>query len=118
MTTTELDLSTPAVLRRAADIIEAKGLSKHHRVDPETGAVTARRALFMAAGLLDLDYRYDPWSDYHAIAFRTALNAMVDHVGARFFDAWADATERTADEVAAAMRATADALDATGGETR
>lgn len=124
--TTTLDLATGPVLQRAANLIVTNGLSKDDFITPD-GAYCSAGAIAYACNLDPTDWddltdpaiaddERDDWQAARAAAL-AALRTLVGHTDSdarpeemtrreliEIISGWNDHEDRTADQVAAAMR--------------
>lgn len=109
--------TVPAVLERAADLIEQRGLCQNGWYTDRKGGLCARGAIYAAVGVepqvrtADLGWIHLP-RDMQALfdRARKALAAAIESPDPSFpIISWNDAPERTAAEVVGGLRAAAEA---------
>ncbi|WP_049568720.1 DUF6197 family protein [Nonomuraea sp. SBT364] len=122
MTTTDFDLTTPAVLDRAANVINAYGHTKEEYRSAD--GYCSAGAIAAASGLCPSDWLNNATADHHRPEQRTgALTALRTLVGHLYpssrpeqmsrrelveqIAGWNDHPDRTSDQVITALRAAA-----------
>lgn len=119
-TDTDTDTQAAQALRRAANLIQVRGLNKGSFIAPHeppaTASLCALGALHLACGTEEATVYYGRTNlrsvegAEHA-AFRTARVALSNEIHDQIIPAWNDSPKRTQGEVVNTLRRTADRLD-------
>jgi hypothetical protein len=119
-TDTDTDTQAAQALRRAANLIQVRGLNKGAFIapyqPPATASLCALGALHLACGTEEVTV-YHGRTALHSVegadqtALRAARNALSDEIHGEIIPAWNDHPKRTQGEVVNTLRRTADRLD-------